>query len=121
MVILLKLNHVRAYFNIIGKQTDIHYIKTNYNMVKHKANPLEKSNENISLQKELILHNDDINTFDFVISTLIDVCKHEKEQAEQCAMIIHYKGKCSVKTGFLTELEPLHTEVINRGLSATIE
>ncbi|NTW32196.1 MAG: ATP-dependent Clp protease adaptor ClpS [Bacteroidetes bacterium] len=90
-------------------------------MVKHKIQPVEKNNESISLPKELILHNDDFNTFDFVIKTLIDVCKHEMEQAEQCALIVHYKGKCPVKTGLFAELEPLHTEMTNRGLSTTIE
>ena len=90
-------------------------------MVKHKTRPIEKSNENISLPKELILHNDDFNTFEFVINTLIEVCKHETEQAEQCAIIVHYKGKCPIKTGVCTELEPLHTEMTKRGLSTTIE
>ena len=47
---------------------------------------------------EIILYNDDVNTFDHVIRTLIEVCEHTPEQAEQCSLIVHYKGKCSVKS-----------------------
>lgn len=89
-------------------------------MVKQKTSPENKGKESVSSPKELILHNDDVNTFDFVIQSLIEVCKHEPEQAEQCAMIVHYKGKCTVKTAPFTELEPMHVELSNRGLSATI-
>ncbi|MFW5726069.1 MAG: ATP-dependent Clp protease adaptor ClpS [Bacteroidota bacterium] len=71
--------------------------------------------------RELVVHNDDFNTFDFVIQTLIDVCKHEPEQAEQCTMIIHYKGKCSVLSGDYHYLEPMYREILNRGLTATID
>ncbi|MFW5757494.1 MAG: ATP-dependent Clp protease adaptor ClpS [Bacteroidota bacterium] len=71
--------------------------------------------------RELVVHNDDFNTFDFVIRTLIEVCKHKPEQAEQCTMIIHYKGKCSVKSGDYNELQPMYREILNRGLTATIE
>ena len=69
---------------------------------------------------ELILFNDDVNTFDFVIETLIDVCGHEANQAEQCALIVHYNGKCAVKSGSFEELKPAHTEMTNRKLSVTI-
>jgi ATP-dependent Clp protease adaptor protein ClpS len=90
-------------------------------MVKQKTHPKTGSKEELSSPRELVLHNDDFNTFDFVISSLIEVCKHEAEQAEQCAMIVHYKGKCTVKTGPFAELEPMYKELGNRGLTVTIE
>jgi ATP-dependent Clp protease adaptor protein ClpS len=71
--------------------------------------------------KVLILHNDDYNTFDWVIDSLIDVCKHSPEQAEQCAFIVHYTGKCDVKLGPETLLRPMYTELKRRGLSVTLE
>jgi len=69
---------------------------------------------------DLVLFNDDVNTFDWVIETLIEVCDHELEQAEQCAYIVHYKGKCTVKSGDFETLEPLQRELSNRNLSAEI-
>lgn len=71
-------------------------------------------------QNEIILYNDDVNTFDHVIDTLIDVCDHTPEQAEQCSLIVHYKGKCTVKTGEYTDLEPRCTRLLQAGLSAEI-
>jgi ATP-dependent Clp protease adaptor protein ClpS len=76
--------------------------------------------EAISLNNEIIIYNDDVNTFDHVIETLIRVCSHVPEQAEQCALIIHYKGKCTVKTGPMKELEPQCTQLLEAGLSAEI-
>jgi len=89
-------------------------------MVKQKTSPENTGKESISSMRKLILHNDDVNTFDFVIQSLIEVCKHEPEQAEQCAMIVHYKGKCTVKTAPYKEIAYICMELINRGLSATI-
>ena len=71
-------------------------------------------------QHEIILFNDDVNTFEFVIKALIDVCKHTPEQAEQCTFLVHYKGKCAVKTGEYDELKPPCTQLLNLGLSAEI-
>lgn len=71
-------------------------------------------------QHEIILYNDDVNTFDFVIDSLIDVCDHTLEQAEQCTILVHYKGKCAVKTGEFDELKPRCTRLLNLGLSAEI-
>ncbi len=68
----------------------------------------------------LVVYNDEVNTFDFVISTLIDVCQHAPEQAEQCTMIIHYKGKCTVKKGDFEELAPMRNAICNRGISAEL-
>lgn len=69
----------------------------------------------------LILYNDDVNTFDHVIDTLVEVCHHTFEQAEQCAIIVHFKGKCDVKTGSYEYLKPLCTALLDAGLSAQIE
>jgi ATP-dependent Clp protease adaptor protein ClpS len=68
----------------------------------------------------LVLFNDDVNTFEHVIDTLIDVVHHTPEQAEQCTIIIHYKGKCSVKNGGFEELAPLRNEICRRGISAEV-
>ena len=72
-------------------------------------------------QKDLIVFNDDVNTFDHVISSLIKVCKHELEQAEQCTWIIHHSGKCQVKRGAFEKLEPMCTALLEKGLSAEIQ
>lgn len=69
----------------------------------------------------LILHNDDVNTFDHVIDSLIEICDHEPEQAEQCAFIVHYKGKCDVKHGSFERLAPRKRALNSKGLEATIE
>ena len=69
---------------------------------------------------EIILYNDDHNTFDHVIETLIAVCEHTPEQAEQCSLLVHYKGKCAVKTGTYKELEPRCTRLLEADLSAEI-
>lgn len=71
-------------------------------------------------QNEIVLFNDDVNTFDHVIDTLIAICDHTPEQAEQCALIVHYKGKCTVKTGEYSDLEPRCSALLNAGLSAEI-
>lgn len=68
----------------------------------------------------LVVFNDDINTFDHVIDTLIDVCAHTPEQAEQCTLLIHYKGKCAVKNGSWDELVPMRNEICRRGISAEV-
>ena len=70
--------------------------------------------------KKLVIYNDDVNTFDWVIDTLIEVCRHTNEQAEQCTLIIHYKGKCSVKEGEFEELVGMRNEICRRGISAEI-
>lgn len=73
-----------------------------------------------SLNNEIILYNDEVNTFDHVINTLIKVCSHTAEQAEQCSLIVHYNGKCTVKTGEYKELKPQCTQLLEAGLSAEI-
>ena len=76
--------------------------------------------ESTGANNEIVLFNDDVNTFDHVIKTLITVCKHTAEQAEQCALLVHYKGKCTVKTGLIEELQPQCTKLVDAGLSAEI-
>ena len=71
-------------------------------------------------QREIVLFNDEVHTFEFVINSLIDVCEHSPEQAEQCTYLVHYKGKCSVKSGEYDELKPRCTRLLNLGLSAEI-
>jgi len=76
--------------------------------------------EQLTKQYEIVLFNDDVNTFDFVIDSLIDVCDHTLEQAEQCTILVHYKGKCTVKTGDYEDLKPRCTKLLSLGLSAEI-
>jgi len=68
----------------------------------------------------LIVWNDEVNTFEWVIETLIDVCGHTEEQAEQCAMLIHTKGKYAVKHGDYDTLKPMCNTITDRGINATV-
>jgi ATP-dependent Clp protease adaptor protein ClpS len=69
----------------------------------------------------LVVYNDDVNTFDHVIDTLMRVCKHTYEQAAQCAYIIHFKGKYAVKHGSLKDLKPMHESILDAGIWCKIE
>jgi ATP-dependent Clp protease adaptor protein ClpS len=69
---------------------------------------------------DLVVFNDDVNTFDHVINTLIRVCKHTNEQAEQCTLLIHYKGKCIVKNGTFDFLRPMLEAICEVGIGAKI-
>lgn len=86
-----------------------------------------ETQEDVSLETELtgksaiILFNDDVNTFDHVIDCLVTYCEHTEEQAEQCALIVHYKGKCAVKHGSFDELHPVCDALCHKGLSAVVE
>jgi len=71
-------------------------------------------------ERELVLYNDDHNTFDFVIECLINICKHDPLQAEQCTYIVHYNGKCSVKCGSYADLNPMRVALADKGLSVVI-
>ena len=77
--------------------------------------------ESVSFNNEIILYNDEVNTFEWVIETLVEVCKHSVEQAEQCAYIIHFKGKYSVKQGSYEDLKPMCDAITERGIGATVE
>lgn len=77
--------------------------------------------DEIESSYQLVVWNDDVNTFDWVIDTLIQICGHTKEQAEQCTILIHYRGKCSVKKDSFNKLKPLCEAIIDRNINATIE
>lgn len=68
----------------------------------------------------LVLWNDDVHTFDYVIKALVDICRHTAEQAEQCAILVHCHGKCTVKHGAYSELLPMHTALLNKQLTTEI-
>ena len=84
-----------------------------------QSHTLQKTTETADFQ--LVLYNDDHNTFEHVINCLVEYCKHDVYQAEQCAWIVHTKGKCAVKSGEYALLEPLCTALLDKGLSAQIE
>lgn len=77
--------------------------------------------DKISDKKQIVVYNDNVNTFDWVIQSLIEVCEHQPEQAIQCAYIVHFNGKCDVKSGSFEELKPRCLELLNRKISAKIE
>ena len=84
-----------------------------------------QENEDLAVVTEelhnLIVWNDDVNTFDWVIESLVEICAHGPEQAEQCALLIHHKGKCGVKKGTFEVLRPQCEALIDRGIQATID
>lgn len=69
----------------------------------------------------LILHNDDVHTFDYVIDSLMDICAHDFEQASQCAIITHYKGLCDIKRGSFESLKAMKDALIIKKLTVTID
>jgi len=69
----------------------------------------------------LVLHNDDVNTFDYVIDSLVEICGHDPIQAGQCAFITHHRGKCDVKKGEVSILTPMYQSLMDRGLLVTID
>lgn len=93
-------------------------MKTDQN-IKNK----QEQEEHIESKKErfLILHNDDYHSFDYVIDALVHVCEHETEQAVQCTLITHYKGKCDVKKGTFAYLSPMKKALVEKELKATID
>jgi len=88
--------------------------------IKEKISEKILSDADSLHENEIILFNDDVNTFDHVIETLMKVCDHTLEQAKQCSIIVHYKGKCSVKSGSYSDLKPRCTKLLEAGLSAEI-
>lgn len=89
--------------------------------------PTEEIEQVLDLQEvldfkyDLIVYNDDVNTFDHVIESLVDICNHQLVQAEQCTWIIHHNGKCSVKRGSYESLEPMHQAFLDRQINVKIE
>ncbi|MCB4234931.1 ATP-dependent Clp protease adaptor ClpS [Kaistella anthropi] len=94
--------------------------------VKDYEKPQREYEEDVALMEDedevykLVLWNDDVNTFDYVIECLIEICGHTLEQAEQCTILVHYKGKCTVKTGSLELLKQMHEKLISRSLTSEI-
>tara|TARA_B100000941_G_scaffold176070_1_gene126013 strand:- start:289 stop:561 length:273 start_codon:yes stop_codon:yes gene_type:complete len=80
----------------------------------------KKNKKDLSKSLEIILFNDDVNTFDYVINKLVTICGQTLEQAEQCTYIVHYSGKCSVKRGTFNELKPICLKLLDAGLTAEI-
>ncbi|MDR6515351.1 ATP-dependent Clp protease adaptor ClpS [Chryseobacterium camelliae] len=97
-----------------------------YNSIRDYEDPKRQYEEEVLVMDDtddvykLILHNDDVHTFDYVIDSLIEICKHTLEQAEQCTMLVHYKGKCTVKTGSMDLLKPMHEKLLSRELTSEI-
>jgi len=87
---------------------------------KTKKIPDSNSSKKQDKKQCLVLHNDEFNTFDYVIDCLVDVCNHDTTQAEQCPFITHYKGRCDIKNGNYTELKPMKDNLIERGLNVII-
>ena len=85
----------------------------------HK-NVRDENDVHNSKERSLFLFNDDYHTFDYVIDALIEICNHDLSQAEQCTMLIHYKGKCDVKKGSFSYLRPLKNALVQKDLKATI-
>ncbi len=96
------------------------YSNQTYNPLTSPVDDSDVLTENIS-SHNLIVWNDEVNTFEWVIDTLMDVCGHEREQAEQCAMLIHTKGKYAVKNGSYDALKPQRDAITERLINATIE
>lgn len=92
-------------------------------MSPQKASPKKEVLDNFQAVEEnhLVLFNDEINTFDYVIDSLMEVCKHERHQAEQCSIIVHHNGKCGIKQGEYKKLKPMREALADRGLSVVIE
>ncbi|MFO7656411.1 MAG: ATP-dependent Clp protease adaptor ClpS [Bacteroidales bacterium] len=91
------------------------------NIIRTRPLVEEFTNTGTGDSRHLILHNDEVHTFDYVIDSLIEVCEMETVQAEQCTFLVHYKGKCDIKKGNFNLLRPYRLGLIERGLNATIE
>lgn len=95
--------------------------------MSHKENQISKPDLDVLLKNDLgderflILHNDEVHSFDYVIDTLIDICEMDEIQAEQCTFLVHYKGKCDIKKGAANYLKPYREALIVKGLQATID
>lgn len=81
----------------------------------------EENEQRGKRERILVLHNDDYHTFDYVITALIEICGHDMLQAEQCTLLIHYKGKCDVKKGSFSYLRPMKNALVQKELKATID
>jgi ATP-dependent Clp protease adaptor protein ClpS len=95
-------------------------MQLNTDILEPEVELKEKKQTKLIAVHDLVLFNDDVNTFDHVIDCLIKICDHEALQAEQCAHIVHFKGKCEVKSGSFEKLKPMCEALLDQGLSAKI-
>lgn len=86
-----------------------------------KNKPVQDESTETANERFLILHNDDYHSFDYVIEALMEICEHEQEQAVQCTLLTHYKGKCDVKKGSFSYLRPMKQALLAKDLKATID
>lgn len=86
-----------------------------------QTDSVQETLEELLEERQLIVYNDEVNTFDHVIESLVAICNHTEIQAEQCSLIIHFKGKGTVREGDFRELHPMKTQLCDRGLDAVIE
>jgi ATP-dependent Clp protease adaptor protein ClpS len=86
-----------------------------------KKENIEENDLSELSEKLLVLYNDDYHTFDYVIDALVSICEHDVAQAEQCTLLVHYKGKCDVKKGSYSYLKPMQNALIQKNLKATID
>ncbi|AWL09490.1 hypothetical protein HME7025_01637 [Aquirufa nivalisilvae] len=91
------------------------------NQEKHQEDVAVAFDEEVVTSHQLVVYNDEVNSFDYVIITLMEVCEHSPEQAEQCTLQIHFRGRCGVKSGDFDELVSMRNEICRRGISAEIE
>ncbi|CAM4127387.1 ATP-dependent Clp protease adaptor ClpS [Cytophagaceae bacterium 50C-KIRBA] len=91
------------------------------NQEKHQEDVEVAFDEEVIAAHQLVVYNDEVNSFDYVIMTLMEVCEHSSEQAEQCTLQIHFRGRCGVKSGDFDELVSMRNEICRRGISAEIE
>lgn len=91
------------------------------NQEKHQDDVAVAFDEEVVASHQLVVYNDEVNSFDYVIITLMEVCEHSPEQAEQCTLQIHFRGRCGVKSGDFDELVSMRNEICRRGISAEIE
>lgn len=89
-------------------------------MVKERTTPGEQSREDVGSERLLILYNDDHNSFDHVIQSLVEVCGHDEIQAEQCAVIAHFRGKCDIRRGSIGLLSAMQASLQGRDLTVEI-
>ena len=94
-------------------------------MEENKPYVSPKAEEDVATLEDsgcsLVLYNDDVHTFDYVIKALMDICRHTEEQAEQCAILVHCHGRCTVKHGSYETLLPMHSALLDKQLTSEIE
>lgn len=86
-----------------------------------EEDPNLETNPGNGKDHSLVLYNDDVHDFMYVIDSLIDVCGHDSVQAEQCTYLVHYRGKCDVKKGKYDQLKVIYDKLIEKGLTASLD